>query len=182
MRHGEAVSNVRQVVSSWPEPFENPLTEVGVKMIEESADFLKHILLDQKRTLDLIFASDLSRTKQTAEIMGEALNVQVKFDTRLREIDFGFKNGTSIKDLDIKFKREADDINGRESYEEVLARVKDFIIDIDAQYQGKNILIVSHKFTLWVLEVWANNIIVGEDMKTDLLDQGIGKGQIKELN
>jgi len=182
MRHGEAISNVRQVVSSWPEPFENPLTESGVLMVQEASEFLKKILLKQERSLDLIFASDLLRTKQTAEIMAKALNVEVKFDKRLREIDFGVKNGTSIAELDIKFKHEGSEDNQRESYQEVLVRVQDFMTDIDGQYRGKNILVVSHKFTLWVLEVWVNNIIVGEDMKTDLLDQGIGKAQIKELN
>lgn len=182
MRHGEAESNVKGLLSSWPETFENPLTPEGVVMVEKSAIFLKDILLKEKRSLDFIIASDLLRTRQTAEIMAQALGVEVMFDPRLREIDFGFKNGSLVADLDIKFAREANEKNGRESYQEVLVRVEHFMLDMENQYQGKTILIVSHKFTLWVLEVWVNNIIVSEDMKTQLLDQGIEKAQIKKLN
>lgn len=182
MRHGEAVSNAKKIASSWPEKFENPLTHNGVLMIEHSAEFLKKILHEQKRDLDVIIASDILRTTQTAQIVGKALNVEVKFDTRLRDVDFGIKNGEPIEGIDIHYQLVADQQNHRESYESVLKRVSDFMLDIDSQYHGKNILIVSHKFTLWVLEVWANNIMVEGDMKTALLDQGIGLGQIKELN
>lgn len=182
MRHGQAFSNTKSVVSSWPELFENPLTEEGVATVQKAADFFKDILQKQDRKLDLIITSDLLRTRQTAEIVANVLNVPVESDTRLREIDFGLKNGASIAELDIKFKKGVDDDSQRESYQEVLARVEDLMKSLEAQYNGKTILLVSHKFTLWVLEVWANNIIVGEDMKTELLDQGLGNAQIKELN
>lgn len=182
MRHGEAVSNTKKIASSWPETFENPLTEKGVLMIEHSAEFLKKILHEQNRNLDIIIASDILRTQQTAGIMAKAFGLEVRSDARLREIDFGIKNGESIEGIDIHYQLEANQENHRESYEHVLKRVSEFLLDIDKQYEGKTILLVSHKFTLWVLEVWVNNIIVEGDMKTALLDQGIGLGQIKELN
>src|SRR5258706_3755800 len=100
LRHGEALSNVKNVVSSWPETFENPLTERGVEMIKESAEKLKD------KNIDLIFASDLLRTKQTAEIVGKTLKLEPEFDKRLREISFGIMNGGPIEDLDAKIKKE----------------------------------------------------------------------------
>ena len=41
LRHGEAVSNVKQVVSSWPEKFKNPLTQHGKEMVMAAAEMLK---------------------------------------------------------------------------------------------------------------------------------------------
>ena len=180
LRHGEAISNVKQIVSSWPEKFENPLTERGREMIQESAKKLldKHI--------DFIFASDLLRTRQTAEIVGQALHVQPKFDIRLREIDFGDMSGGPIKDLDLVFKQESERIekampNG-ESYNDVSKRVCDFLMDVDQKYQGKNILIVSHECPLWILETKVQGMSLEEHLRTIPRDARIHKGQIKELN
>ena len=69
LRHGEALSNVKNVVSSWPETFKNPLTAKGKEQIAESAKKLK------SKGVNLIFASDLLRTKQSADIVAKALNL-----------------------------------------------------------------------------------------------------------
>ena len=41
LRHGEALSNVKQVCSSWPEKFKNPLTKHGQEMVMAAAEMLK---------------------------------------------------------------------------------------------------------------------------------------------
>ena len=180
LRHGEAMSNIKQVVSSWPETFENPLTEKGVKMIEESAKKL------MDKNIDFIFASDLLRTQQTASIVGRALKIEPEFDKRLREISFGNMNGGPITDLDVKFKEESERIKNKmpngESYEDVSKRIYDFLIDIDKKYKNKNILIVSHESTLWILESKVKGMSLEENLKTIPRDERIHKGQIKELN
>src|SRR3989344_9509754 len=90
LRHGEAQSNVQEIFSSWPETFENPLTENGVEMINNAVEIL------QDKNIDLIFASDVLRAKQTAQMVADALKLEVKFDARLREIGFGSMNGRSV--------------------------------------------------------------------------------------
>ena len=65
--------------------------------MEQAKKLIKQI--KNKGGVDLIFASDLLRTKHTAEIIGEALNVPVSFDKRLREYNFGEYNGRSPKDF-----------------------------------------------------------------------------------
>lgn len=180
LRHGEALSNVRQVMSSWPETFENPLTERGRQMVAESAKLLgdKHI--------DMIFASDILRTTQTAQIVGEALNVRLEFDTRLREIDFGVLNGKSIGDLDAAFNSEsqriASAVPGGETYAQVLERVYGFLEEIDKKYQEKNILMVSHEGPLWMLEAKVRGMTLQEGLEKIPRDHRIHKGQVKELN
>ena len=37
LRHGEAVSNEKGLISSWPEKFNNPLTIKGKKQIKKAA-------------------------------------------------------------------------------------------------------------------------------------------------
>ena len=53
LRHGEAVSNVKDIVSCWPEKFNNPLTKKGVVKINRAASQL------EKKKIDLIFHSSI---------------------------------------------------------------------------------------------------------------------------
>ncbi len=73
MRHGQAKSNVRAVCSCFPEKFKNPLTVFGKEEVREFAEKLKTKLDLEGQAIDLIFASDLLRTKQTAEIVEKYL-------------------------------------------------------------------------------------------------------------
>ena len=96
LRHGEAVSNVKSINSSWPEKFRNPITRKGREQVKKSLKKLKN------KNIDIIFYSDLLRTKQTAEVAAKTLNsykfdkssttfkdLKVVLDKRLREIGFG---------------------------------------------------------------------------------------------
>src|SRR3989344_3902247 len=165
LRHGEALSNVREVMSCWPEKFENLLTGLGREMIKVAAETLN------KKGIDLIFASDVLRTKQTAEIVSEKLNLPVNFDKRLREVDFGSFNGKAVLELDEYFKKESDRIKnsipGGESYEKILKRINDFLKEIDSKYQGKNILVVTHGFFWWILKSIINGVSLLEAIEQD---------------
>ncbi len=93
MRHGQAISNVKNLVSSWPEKFENPLTEKGKEMIKQSANGLAD------KSIDLIFTSPLLRAKMSAEIAGKILGVKPKIDKRLREVGFGVFSGGPLEKM-----------------------------------------------------------------------------------
>ena len=60
VRHGRALSNARKIISCWPEKESFPLTKGGIQQIEGAAKKLKHM------NIDLIFSSDILRTKQSA--------------------------------------------------------------------------------------------------------------------
>lgn len=180
MRHGEALSNVEEIVSCWPEKFENHLTEKGRKTIKKSAENLKG------ESIDLIFSSDLLRAKQTAEITGKVLGVKPEFDKRLREIGFGIFNGKPIEKLWHYFKKEEERIKKRppkgETYSEILKRVYRFLKDTGKKYRGKNILIISHEGPLTLLEGKVKGLSLARTIKTFPYGDRIHKGQIKELN
>jgi isoleucyl-tRNA synthetase len=153
MRHTEALSNKKNFLSSYPEDKFNPLTRKGVNDARKKAFALR------KYKIDIIYASPLTRTKQTAEIISEILKVPVIFDHRLREIDLGELNGKPYEEFD-KFyyneftgKRDLDKkpLNG-ESLNDVRKRVINFLLDLEKLHKGKNILIVSHGAPLWMLE------------------------------
>jgi broad specificity phosphatase PhoE len=159
LRHGEAVSNTKNICSSWPEKFGNPLTKDGKKQIEKVAEKLKG------KHVDLIFASDLLRTKQTAQIVEKVLNSDLKFDLsqkvklvwdkRLREIDFGVFNGKSITEFQNYFNGPEEKakkcVPKGESYPDVLLRLESFFEEINEKYKEKTILIISHQAPLLLL-------------------------------
>ncbi len=82
MRHGQALSNVKNLISCWPEAFYNGLTPKGRLEVEKAVKSLKN------KNIDLIFSSDLLRTKQTAEMIAKELKLSPRYDKRLREVKF----------------------------------------------------------------------------------------------
>lgn len=151
MRHGDAKSNERGIVSSKDDE-KNPLTPKGEKAVAKSAKKLK------KEGIDLIFVSPLERTRQTAEIVRAELGVSqenVIVDDRLREIEFGVLENKPIDEYWGFFKNPRERFSkapeGAETLYDVKARVGHFLEDIERKYQGKKILIVAHEDSLWMM-------------------------------
>ncbi len=142
LRHGEAENNRINILSSWPEKKKYPLTLKGAKEIEKLIPWFK------KKKIDLIFSSDLVRTEETARIIAGALGKKIIYDKRLREHDFGIYNGRKVGDWTKLFSRKIDrylirPANG-ENLSDVKKRMMEFLKFLDAKYEGKNILIISH--------------------------------------
>lgn len=125
LRHGEAFSNANNIVSSWPEKIKNPLTKNGREQVKKAAQELK------TKNIDLIFASDILRAKQTSEIAGKELGLKVKFDKRLREISFGVMSGGSSEKFTAFFRDRMERVRKKtskgESYADVSKRVSGFL-------------------------------------------------------
>ena len=179
LRHGEALSNVREIVSSWPEKFKNPLTKNGREMIKKVALKLKD------KNIDLIFTSPLLRTKQTAEIVGKVLKIKPKTDKRLREIDFGIFNSGPMEKMWKSFKNEEERIKTGpprgESYSQILERMMDFIKDTDKKFKENNILIISHEGPLVFLQGKVMGLTIKETIKEFSPEKRIHKGEIRIL-
>ena len=150
VRHGESENNTTDILCSWPEKEKSHLTENGKLQIEQISVKLK------KKGIDLVFASDITRTKETAAIIKEHTEAPIIFDERLREISFGDFNGGPISiysdycgSFKERFTKQAP--NG-ENFSDVRRRVYSFIKEIDEKYEGKTIAIVSHEDTLLMLD------------------------------
>lgn len=150
MRHGGSRCNAEEFMCSWPEKTDSPLTKEGRRQVLDVLPKIKNA------KIDLIFSSDLLRTKQTARIITQALKLRPKFDKRLREYDFGIFNGKSAEEWRGFFKDGKDIFNkrprGGENRRDIRKRMLDFIKDIDKKYKNKKILIVSHREPLLELQ------------------------------
>jgi len=152
LRHGETPYQLKQekIIYPWPEPSPIFLTKRGEEQIEEASDQLKD------KNIDLIFSSDITRTKQTSEIVSRKINVEPIFDIRLREIDYGDYKGKLIKDYRKDFPSSKQRFfkrpkNGERGLD-VKERLLDFFNEINEKYKNKNILIISHQGTLHILD------------------------------
>jgi len=180
MRHGQAISNVKRLCSSWPEEFNNPLTTMGKKAVKVAAETLKG------KSITLIFHSPLRRTKMSAEIVGKILKIAPKPDKRLRELQFGIFNNKGLDGMWNAFKTEEERINkgseGGESYKEILDRMMDFLKETDEKYKGRNILIVSHECPLFLLQGKVMGFMIRETIEQFPTEKRIHKAEIRELN
>jgi len=161
IRHSEAKSNVENYVDSG-EDKTNHLTEKGEKTTLAKAQELK------KENIDIIISSPVLRAKETAEIISKELGIEIIYDERIREKNFGKHSGETFgehakiyKDVRDKFKARCPD---GENEIDVRLRMGDFIYDIDSKYSHKNILIISHGTPIHFLF----SISVGEENKKAL--------------
>jgi isoleucyl-tRNA synthetase len=164
MRHGESENITRNIIDSGNQHFN--LTSLGERQVAKTAAALK------SKKIDIIFSSDLERTKQSAEIVKEKLGIkEIAFDKRLREIDLGSLSGKAggeySKIFPEQIQRFAGHVDeGSESLIDVRARVWDFLKDMEKRYEGKNILIVSHEDTIWMLSQiaygWSDRVAAGK--------------------
>ncbi|HEY5221174.1 MAG TPA: class I tRNA ligase family protein [Candidatus Paceibacterota bacterium] len=154
MRHGESENLTRGIVDSGDQHCK--LTARGKEEVQETATLIK------AKKIDMIFASDLDRTKESAEIVAKALGIEkVVFDKRLHEIDLGSLSGKQRDEYRKLFPTQLERFMGKpddhsESLRDVRTRAWSFLKEMEEAYQGKNILIVSHEDTIWMMAQIAN--------------------------
>jgi len=110
--------------------------------------------------LDTIYASDLQRAWQTAEVIAAPHGLPVRSEPRLREIDFGAWEGLNYDEVRQRHPQtlaawEADPLittpPGGESLAQVAARVGEALGNITQACQGQTVLLVAHGGSLQVL-------------------------------
>lgn len=178
MRHGQAESNLFNITSS---NYKNShhVTETGKKEIAAS---LKNI-----KGIDIIFASDFVRTKETAEMAARHLGIKkVFYDKRLREVNVGIFNNKPMKEYHAYFSSIGEKFikpsPKGENLTQLKNRVSEFLYEIDGKYSNKNILIIGHEYPIWLLFAGAEGAdakkaIEIRDKKKDF----IKTGEIKNL-
>lgn len=166
MRHGEAESNTRNEINSRIENNHYGLTEKGRAEAEASAKNLA------SKGIDLIISSDFKRTRETAEIAAAACGINhgdILFDPRLREINLGIFEGKKSEDYHAYFSSLSEKFYKNppegENLTELKNRMAGFLYDTDQKYRGKNILIVSHDYPIWMLVAGARGMNVAEAVK-----------------
>lgn len=144
VRHGESEWNILSKVQGQSNI---NLTNKG----KEQAKKIAKRLVDEK--IDMIFSSDLKRAHDTAMIIGELLNLEVKSLKELREISFGVWEGLTTKEIMEKYMNEHIiwmtephklNLPKAEKLIDLQERLLSIVNDIIKKNKNKNILIVSH--------------------------------------
>jgi len=157
MRHGRSLANEEGLIISHPDLAvgQYGLTEVGRR---EIASAITEAMRD--RTLDpttLIAASDFARARESAEIARDLLGAQdIILTPKLRERFFGTWDRQHHNNYRHVWAGDAVDgaqrHNEVESTQEVLERTTSSVMELEARYSGRNILMVSHGDTLQILQ------------------------------
>ena len=111
VRHGETVDNANQIMQGQTQ---GELNENGIRQAQEVSEAWKD------RPIDVVIASDLKRSIDTARIIAEPHGLEVVTTPLLRERDWGGFTGRFIPDL--KNEVWPDDI---ETLENLLSRADD---------------------------------------------------------
>lgn len=131
IRHGESYTNRTGILSSELNKYR--LTDTGVDQATFTGEQLKGLKFDG------IVSSPVLRAVQTANIISQYVNSDVKIDYRAIESDFGEYNGKRIEEIPDKKREEL----GMESFESQEKRM----IDLINSYKG-NYIVVSHAFPI----------------------------------
>ena len=126
--------------------------------------------LGQRRRHDgiaAVFSSDLARATETASIAFDGSGIPVLLDWRLRECDYGKRNGMPVPELHASRREHLDrPYPGGESWRQAVARVGRFLGDLPLRWDGQRVLVIGHVATRWGLD----HFIGGVPLE-DLMDQ-----------
>ena len=113
--------------------------------------------------LAAVFASDLRRAVETAEVAFWESGVPVLLDWRLRECDYGELNGTAAAELHRDRTGYLDSPHpGGESWRQAVARVGRFLEDLPLRWDGQRVLVIGHMAVYWGFEHWLNGASIEE--------------------
>lgn len=146
------------------------LTSEGINQVEETIEYLKQL------KIKLIISSDITRAKQTADIINKYLKTSIIYTDILRELNKGDYNGklrdsidlTSYDDINIKYP------NG-ESMIEFYNRITK---DIKTLFKNDQTLIVTHRGVINAIYYMLNNIPIDMDKKKF----NVAHASVHELN
>jgi len=123
-----------------------------------------------------VFASDLRRAPETAEIAFDGSPVPMLMDWRLRECDYGKLNGTSAADVHAHRPQYLDrPYPDGESWRAAVARVGRFLGDLPSRWEGKRVLVIDHVATRWGLGSLCHRHSAGDARRTGFrVARGLG--------
>lgn len=155
VRHGETDWNRD---GRWQGHSDTHLNDVGREQAARLAAELDGV--------DVVYASDLARARETAEILAEPLDLTVRQDKRLRERSFGGWEGKTGPQIEAEFPDaharwlagEGPGADDAEPFAHFAARVRSFLEDVLARHPDETVLLVTHGGSIRVIHALANGL------------------------
>lgn len=144
IRHGETAWNVEGRIQGH---LDIPLNALGLAQARNLAQALVG------EGIDIVYASDLRRAAQTAEVLAQRCEVPLVFELGLRERDFGSFQGQTFKEIELQYPQDADrwrrrDLDfrpgGGESLSTFSARWLTVAHRLARSHPGQTIALVAH--------------------------------------
>jgi alpha-ribazole phosphatase/probable phosphoglycerate mutase len=106
-----------------------------------------------------VFSSDLARAAETAAIAFGQSRIPVLHDWRLRECDYGERNGMPVAEV---HGGQRDDLDlpypGGESWRQAVGRTGRFLGDLPLRWSGQRVLVIGHVATRWGLDHYIDGV------------------------
>lgn len=164
-RHGQTDWNLEH---RWQGQTDIQLNETGIKQAHELKEILKN------EDFEVVYSSDLSRAKQTAEIIVGDSDLEIKLDEKLREKANGKFEGLTTTEIIAMYEDEwkkrleerheykypDGDVHKGESGTMLESRAVESFKKIINENKGKKILIVAHEGTLRVIKKYFDDLSV----------------------
>ncbi len=140
VRHGETEWNR---IGRWQGHIDVPLSARG----REQAEALAQRLIEEPVRFDWLYASDLQRAYETAQIVGQALQMPIQSLPLLREINLGAWSGLTRAEIMERFPGAFNTMHyapDAETNEAFATRVREALCQLVQQHQGQAILVITH--------------------------------------
>jgi probable phosphoglycerate mutase len=157
---------IRHGVTDWNDEYRTqghtdiPLNAEGRRQAQLLANRIK------SETWHVIYSSDLSRALETASIIGEADSIEIRIDSRLREMDCGQIEGTTEQERVDRWGYGWSKLDlGIESQQSIVNRGRQCLADLADRHSNQNILVVSHgAFLSFTLRRLLSHIDITENL------------------
>ncbi|MDN5769251.1 MAG: histidine phosphatase family protein, partial [Humibacillus sp.] len=116
---------------------------------------------ERRRDIGLaaVYTSDLGRAVETVSIAFRDSGIPVRFDTRLRECDYGDLNGSPVEVLATHRAASIEvPFPGGQSYRDVVDHTRSLLADLCRDHGGGRVLVVAHSANRWALQHLLNGI------------------------
>ena len=142
--HSTSVDNELGIATGWNE---GELSQTGRQQARE---------LGGRRRDDgiaVVYASDLRRAVETAELAFAGSPLPIVLDGRLRECNYGTLNGMPRTVLDAERRARIDEpFPAGESWRQAVERVAGFLDELPQSHDDERVLLIGHAATKWALD------------------------------
>ncbi|PJE75922.1 histidine phosphatase family protein [Candidatus Uhrbacteria bacterium CG10_big_fil_rev_8_21_14_0_10_48_11] len=148
--HATSTDNEAGISSGWSDA---PLSPLGEQRARELGERYKGV------PLRAVYCSELQRSYQTGPLaFGDVSAVSLLCDQRLIECNYGDFTGYPSGEVEAqRAQRITTPFPNGESYNECVARMKNFLVELQGRHEKGDILIIGHRATQFGLEYLLNH-------------------------